>query len=284
MIASNLLRRDIESSGVHSTYTIAFSVRCGSTVLSNTLANYGLGAPAEYFQYPYGASDYFGAEQSVPNEFFRLVTERVSGGVFGSKMTHDHRAHLDGHLAGTLAGYSSLADVLPNHQWIWLWRRDTVAQAVSWYVAEATNRWHLSTHEDCLPLGRIDYDFFSILAKVMIIGANQANWQAYFDVLGIKPLMLVYEDLVANPSACIAEIFRLLGKEREFPTVRLDVDGGLLPLSERSDMAYRDLKTRFTDDFMKIGQAGDELRLGPSLEKWNSFFFKKGWRLGREVG
>jgi LPS sulfotransferase NodH len=275
---SDIVRRSIEERGVTKSYSIAFSVRCGSTVLSNTLAKYGLGEPTEYFQYPYDSSGHIDPLKNLASEFVELVTARARGAIFGSKMTHDHRAHLDGRLAESIEGYASVDDVLPDHHWIWLERRDTVAQAVSWYVAEATDRWHLSAGETTsLPVS-IEYDFFSILTKVMIIGANHANWQAFFARQGIEPLTLVYEELVADPLASLRAICGHIGVNCEMLTVCLEADGGLVSIADRSPSVYRELKERFTDDFMKIGNSDDRVRLGPSLEKWNDFFFGRGWR------
>lgn len=266
--------------GLVKTYTIAFSPRCGSTVLSRTLAHLGLGQPTEYFQYPYDSNDFFSEScgSNVLDRFHHAVLAHVRNGIFSSKMTHDHRAHLDGHLKSQVNGYRSIDDLLPGHKWIFMRRTDAVAQALSWYVAEMSNSWHAVVAEESVEYGDIEYDFFSILSKVMIIGANNANWETQFGLLGIQPHVVVYENLVANPSREISQILKHLDVEMDVSNIDLERDGRLKQMSKVSNDIYRSLHDRFIDDFMKIGQTDDRDRLGAPLDKWNSFFFQSRWR------
>jgi LPS sulfotransferase NodH len=279
-IPAKSLLDEFQENEVGKSCTIAFSPRCGSTVLCNTLTRFGAGMLTEYFQYPYSSNRYLQAQNggSILDQFRHLVLNYVSNGIFGSKMTHDHRAHLDGHLRWCLEGYRSIGDVLPDHKWIFIRRKDTVAQAVSWYVAETTNRWHSSVGDEDVRHEEVDYDFFGILSRLMIIGANNANWESYFAILGVAPHVVTYEDLVSDPSAEISLILRFLEISQNVSDVVLERDGRLKPISKHSSAVYRSLKDKFVDDFMKIGQSNDRDRLGPSLDKWNSFFFQSEWR------
>jgi len=262
--------------GIGKACTIAFSPRCGSTVLSNTLSRFGVGLPTEYFQYPYDENVFFSShdEKDVLSNISELVSNHAPNGIFSSKMTHDHRAYLDDQLRSRLDG------ILPLHKWIFMRRKDTVAQAVSWYVAETSSQWHLSSASHVIKHQNIEYDFFSILSRLMIIGANNANWDTYFKVAGIFPLDIIYENLVSDPLSEVSAILEYLDIDRPVSDVVLERDGGLKQISKHSSAIYRTLESRFIDDFMKIGQTNDRVRLGPSLDKWNSFFFQSQWRNG----
>jgi LPS sulfotransferase NodH len=96
-------------------------------------------------------------------------------------MTHDHRAHLDGHLRNQLDGYNSVDDLLPGHGWIFLRRRDVIARAISWHIAQSTDRWHMPSGDREFQHDGVAYDFFSNLSKLMIFGANNVNWTTFFD-------------------------------------------------------------------------------------------------------
>src|SRR4051794_22404398 len=78
-------------------YALAFSVRSGSNVLSDYLALNGMGAPTEYFQYPFGVvNKWLYDELGVPPDDFggmlgRLVTVKSKQGMFGFKVSWDQK-------------------------------------------------------------------------------------------------------------------------------------------------------------------------------------------------
>lgn len=273
------LRDGLQRRGVECAFTMAFSVRCGSTVLSNVLARLGMGRPTEYFQYPYDTNADLTSRTGplFVDRFEALVVETAQGGFFGSKMTHDHRAHLDARLAESLEGYGSIDDALPGHKWLQLSRRDTIAQAISWHVAEQRQQWHVAAGAGGKHADNVPYEFLSILSKLVIIGAGEANWDAYFQWRGIRPFRICYESLVAEPRSQIGDILRFLGVTRELDDVDLERDGGLSRIADGSASTYEALRARFLDDFLRIGQPDDLERLGPPYAKWCDFFFSKQW-------
>lgn len=273
------LRDSLHGRGVESAFTLAFSLRCGSTVLSNALGRFGIGRPTEYFQYPYetNADLMSRTGRNFIDRFEALVVDTAQGGIFGSKMTHDHRAHLDARLSESLEGYRSIDDALPSHKWLLMSRQDTIAQAISLHVAEHSQQWHVPAGAGGKQAETVPYDFLSILSRLMIIGASDANWEAYFRWRGIRPHRICYESLVAEPRTQLRDIFRFLGVTRELDDVDLERDGGLRRVADVSAVAYESLRARFLDDFLRIGQPDDLERLGPAYAKWCSFFFSKQW-------
>jgi LPS sulfotransferase NodH len=274
-------RRNLEQEGVHRSFSIAFSLRCGSTVLSELLSNSGVGAPTEYFQYPYEQGVFLRDEKQTgfTSAFSSLVMKYSASGIFGSKMTHDHRAHLDGVLRKIFPDFVTLSDVLPNHKWIFVDRRDVIAQAISLYVAERVGVWHVVAGEGrAASYDRVEYDFFDILSKLMILLANNANWQLYFSTFNIVPLRLHYEDLCEDSNAVFKSIFEYLGESHAcIPALTIESGGNLRKISNDHKELYNALKKRFSKDFLDLGQSDDLERLGEALPVWGRFFSERQW-------
>ncbi|WP_160113441.1 Stf0 family sulfotransferase [Paraburkholderia dokdonensis] len=272
----------LQKAGITRTFTIAFSPRCGSTVLSNALTSAGFGRPTEYFQYPYSPQSPFGKTPSNTfwQDFEALVTEHSSNGIFGSKMMHDHRAHLDDWLAGSVSGYTQLDDVLPNHRWIYVRREDTIAQAVSLFIADETGLWHIPTGDAAsTPAPDVQYDFFAILTKLMILHSHDANWDIWFHKMSIAPLRTTYERILAAPDDFLAALAVHSGLPAErLGGIQLSRCGGLHKITDSFAQVYSNIRERFTADFLDIGRRNDRDRLGPGLERWIDFFGNRRWK------
>jgi LPS sulfotransferase NodH len=265
--------------GIERTYTIAFSLRSGSTMLCDMLTSRHLGKPSEFFHYPYDFNPLFDKRlgKTPLRQLLTLIGDHSAGGYFGSKVTHDHRARLEQIFRQEVYDYDGLASVLPNHSWIFLKRRRIVEQAISLFIAERSGRWHItanaaSSSEPTYPA----YDFLTILSKVMILSAHNVNWEYYFSEEGINALCIEYEDLARNPPGTFALIARNISGDRESAS-ELAITTDLQRISNLAPTIYRDFQTRFLDDFLKIGQSDDLDRLGQPHERWNRFFNDRQW-------
>ncbi len=278
---ATLLSR-LEQAGIQRTFTIAFTPRCGSTVLSNALTEAGLGRPTEYFQYPYSEQSPFGVTpgERFAENFETLVRDRSVNGIFGSKIMHDHRAHLDDWLASSVDGYATLDDILPNHRWVYVRRENSIKQAVSLYIADETGVWHMPTgSESHTSSPEVRYDFFAILTKLMMLLSHEANWDAYFDKTGIQPLRVTYESLMASPSDFFLTMADYLNvPAHQISSAHLSRSGGLDKISDRMGDVYRDIRERFTEDFLDIGRRDNRAKLGAGLDRWVDFFGNQRWR------
>ncbi|WP_186063844.1 Stf0 family sulfotransferase [Burkholderia gladioli] len=276
------LRTRLEQAGIEHSYTIAFTPRCGSTALSNALSRAGIGRPSEHFQYPYDARSPFGRVPSddFSEDFVAFVQRQSANGIFGAKIMHDHRAHLDDWLADSVSGYRALDDVLPNHCWIYVCREDTIAQAISLFIADQTDTWHLPTDVDPdLPEPDVRYDFLEILAKLMTLKSHEVNWEAYFQKAGMQPLRTSYEALSAAPQLLLDSLAAHMGIPAErLAGMHLTRSGGLNKISDRFAGAYGAIRERFTEDFLAIGRRDNRARYGSDLDRWVDFFGNRRWR------
>jgi trehalose 2-sulfotransferase len=266
--------------GVARTYSIAFSMRSGSTWLCEMLAQLGLGRPTEYFQYPYEKNVHFQAIEEIDEigQIVSLLGRNSVGGIFASKMTHDHRARLEETLRRNIRDYNGIESTFPNHKWIYLRRRQLVAQAISLYLAETSGNWG-ATGTSTSPGGysEISYDFPAILANVMILAAHHVNWECNFSVRRREILEIYYEDLAATPHSVLDTIFNHLHLEGS------GVDHGTIATTHKSisglvPSVYGEMANRFTEDFLRIGQTDDMEHFGPSYARWLRFFVEKGWQ------
>jgi LPS sulfotransferase NodH len=271
-------RKKLEEGGVARTVSIAFTPRSGSTQLCRVLRNQ-CGLPAEYFQYPYEAnslSSYncFSSSDDVVN----FLLSHTANQTFASKLSNDQRAHLDERLEKLFDGYHSLDDLLPNHRWVMLTRRDLVGQALSLYVARKTGRWHLEKADQWRGDPDLHYDYFGIYAGLLYLASSAASLDAYFQSLQLAPLKIYYEDLVERPSQVLEGFFDYLQLKPLTPCTSIsDGEDDLVQISRRASGLYADLRSRFLGDFLNNGRADQRRRLGRNLAKWDQFFLEEQW-------
>jgi trehalose 2-sulfotransferase len=252
-------------------YTIAFTMRSGSTEICNLLARNRLGYPNEWFQKPLPA-----AEDRPPlDSFAAVVSQYQVEGIFGSKMSPNHRAALDEHLRSAVPGYRQLDDLLPGHRWVWLVRKNKILQAISYCRAEHSNQW-ASTQSDGTKAGDFPYDFFHILSRLMILQAGDLIWEIYFRERGIEPLIVVYETFFEDLDQQLPRLIDFLGG---LPAGRTSVDTCTTYEPQRDEQSSL-LRQRFMADLCRMGESSLASELGEPFEKWTRFFVEQQWRTG----
>jgi LPS sulfotransferase NodH len=156
----------------------------------------------------------------------RIVAEGLTpNGVWGGKLMWGHvddvlaRARrLDG-LAGADLG-DVLGALLGEVRPIFVTRPDKVAQAVSLWRAVQTQSWRAGTPARATrasgtrePAAHDEpvYSFAAIDHLVGRLEADDAAWRAWFAARGTAPLVVVYDDLEADPAGTAATVLRALG-------------------------------------------------------------------------
>ena len=245
-------------------------MRSGSNEICNLLAKNGLGSPNEFFQNPLPSNQ----PGLVLESLARIINQHQVDGIFGSKMSHDHRARLDEQLRSAIPGYSRIDDLLPHHRWVWLVRRDKILQAISWCRAEASNQW-ISDQSDIGKPGEASYDFFDILSRTMLIYGGELAWETYFRENSIKPLVVAYEDFFRDLEHQLRKLIDYLGG---LPAEHTSLDTGTTFEIQRNEKSYA-MRQRFISDLGRMGEQSMSQELGESLNKWGRFFFEQGWRV-----
>jgi LPS sulfotransferase NodH len=197
----------LESTPLRKSYIVAASYRCGSTYLCTRLWNTGvLGAPAEYLNVGGGRMLRHVMERRLqatsPEDYFvkLLACRTSSNGVFGMK-AHYH------HFDRALDWCPRMLELLAPVTYIYLSRRDAIAQAVSMAKAIQTNRWTSMDDEvQAVP----QYDERLIGQCLEEIHQQKIGWLRWFELHNITPFVVNYEDLIADTASAISSVIKLL--------------------------------------------------------------------------
>jgi trehalose 2-sulfotransferase len=194
-------------------YIVASSYRCGSTFFCTSLWKTGLlGAPTEYLNIDAGNAAIpapnepgrlmvrFGAK--TPEQYFaKLLAHRTGrNGIFGMK-AHGH------HFEAALAWCPSMLEILAPVTFIYINRRDKLAQAISMAKAMQTNAW-ISFDQVTGKNTRYDPDFIEQCKNE--IEQQRLNWWRWFEANGVTPFVVTYEDMVSDKDAVVRSVVELL--------------------------------------------------------------------------
>ncbi len=228
-------------------YIICTAPRSGSTLLCGLLAATGrAGNPGSYLHRQ--SLDEWLSDHDLTREAYASDREAAAAvfaaaqkkgeagtGIFGLRMQRPSFAFFMQQAAAlfpdapTDAGRIRAA--FGKTLYIYLSRRDKLAQAISMVKAEQTGLWHRNADgselERLAPPGPPAYDAQRISEKLNTLKALDAEWPVWFAREGIEPLSLTYEDLSADPQGALAEVLAALGVDPklaeavETPTARL---------------------------------------------------------------
>lgn len=206
-------------------YAILSSHRSGSSLLCNLLSQTEVaGKPGEYFSHwnntafkNYNLSDY-------PAYIHRITGEmKTANDVFGVKAMPGVDDGFQGLLKRleafpkykTLANPEKVRIFFPNIKFIYLTRRNKVAQAISWWKAAQNNHYH-STDSQSMPDTELEYNFDAITHLLKEIMSEESAHQAFLSMMKAIPLTLVYEDFVQDMRGTVQKILDFLGIEDEY--------------------------------------------------------------------
>ncbi|MBL4811685.1 MAG: hypothetical protein JKX69_04830 [Rhodobacteraceae bacterium] len=220
--------------------------RCGSTLIIEDMRNSGaLGNPEEWFV-PWDVE-----RENVDWALaFAGVKKRGTGknGVFAIKVMANQLFSVDACLASFLSprgdsDFPHFVSAFPDAVWVKLVRQDYVAQAISRNMAQQTGVNHATAHKDDehfagnLVKGykssyneKTVYRFGALLREVTAITLENLAWDRFFAMQGIKPLVLIYEDVIRDAELShLDKMAKLLGindplVRRERAMVRLAND------------------------------------------------------------
>ncbi len=205
-------------------YLLCGTPRTGSTLLCDLLRSTDVaGRPESYFRLPdeqawadrwqlprngAGAFDYGDYVRAA------VVAGSSPNGVFGARVmwgTLEEIVTKLGTVYPDIAGVDLelLTRAFGRIQFVYLWRDDTVAQAVSWARAEQTRFWQ--DGDTALPGHEPRFDFQQIHTLVQTIDEHNAAWRTWFVMFEVQPHLVRYEDLAANPAGVTRAILDFLG-------------------------------------------------------------------------
>jgi LPS sulfotransferase NodH len=210
-------------------YVICTAPRTGSSLLSDALWKTGVtGHPAEYFDIHERNQTFWTRRLGVerPELFLDAVLRAgvTPNGLFGLKL---HWHQIPALFAAVQAARppgdprpphkaldACLAEVFPSVQYLWLRRRNKVAQAISYYLASGTDVWSVPVNpaQRIAPqAGPVAFDFAEIDRHVDLVNQFDMRWRDYFTRTRAPALVLIYEDFIKSYEPTVRAICDYLG-------------------------------------------------------------------------
>lgn len=229
-------------------YMLATIPRSGSTYCAIRLWQTGLlGAPMEYLNfhviddllqrlgYQVSEKDHMNIKQM--NGYWRDVQRLRSSpnGVFGYKMFIENYVKM----ARCVPGF--LRKITP-HYVIYLTRRDVLGQAMSYSRAMRSKVWFADVPNTPI----VDYDYVHIKTCLRSIKRQKSAWESIFELTGIKPIRIAYEDLANSSLTVVDDVLNAMG-------IKLDESRAIsIPMINRQiDGVSGEWRERFTEDSFK---------------------------------
>lgn len=199
--------------GPEQVYLFASVPRTGSTFVSHLLWQSGcLGAPLEYLNFLASGPYHFAHGNPLAQlELWQYALHRRTSpnGVFGVKcfslqlrelQRSNPKLLID--VMTTLLSRGAAARVVQ------LKRRDPVAHAISYARAALSGIWRKS--QESAGGTRVDYSTEAVDHARSLLDQQEADWQALFEELQIRPLVLWYEDVLARPKDAVHAVASFL--------------------------------------------------------------------------
>ena len=194
-------------------YLLASVPRSGSTFVSHLLWRTGcVGAPLEYLNFepsgPYGAAH--GSQPAQTRIWGRAVRRRTSpNGVFGIKAFPLQLEELGHGNPGLLAQVMRfLLARKGESRVVQLRRRNSAAHAISLARASLSGIWRQEQEQEQVTAARPEpeYDAALVERAWRELALQEAAWDEMYRDLSITPLVLWYEDVVADPEAAVMQV------------------------------------------------------------------------------
>ena len=210
----------------HTACVICTAPRTGSSLLGEALKSTGwAGRPMEYFDI------HKQNEQTWINEF-KIAQDKdylekviaagtTPNGVFGLKLHWHQVPALSAKFASALGTQSNLPNTALNNllerrfstvHYLWLRRRNTVAQGISYYRATQSGIWRVR-RAGVSPNSTfaLPFDFAEIDRFIRLVENFDRSWNDFFTQKKIKALALTYEDFVADYENTIRAVCKYIG-------------------------------------------------------------------------
>jgi LPS sulfotransferase NodH len=231
-------------------YVICSTPRSGSTLLSRLLYATNLcGNPREYMHrevLPIYAARARDEGFSSPVE---LLAHRRStpNGCFGVKLHYDQLPNF--------LRYVRVEEFIRDYRFIFLQRKDLLAQALSYSRAHQLGSWHSNMQARGTPV----YERGDIERLMHQLVGDNAGWQLFLTKYGVPFFELTYEELVADQLGRLAEVARFIGVDEE----AIRVDDNRVDITPQRDGRTDEWRERF------IADQRQALFRSPRLMRWS---------------
>jgi len=214
----NDVRFDRSPSPLTTKLFLCSTQRTGSFLLCRAMLYYGLGIPHEYFNTThisclgprFGLTALSDGGQASTDSRLRgeyideLLRRRTIDGLFSAKLQWwENARYLDNPEGHRL---------LHGGRFIYLFREDLLAQAISFHVSMETGIWGLDNRvTSTAPSEPRFFDVQLLEARLEELAKADMSWRTFFARNGIAPLFLSYEQIVADLPRAVGTITARFG-------------------------------------------------------------------------
>ena len=239
-------------------YVIATAPRTGSSLLCEALAATArAGHPDEFFDPTPGNEAHWARYYKTPDGdgyLDRIIAaSSTPNGVFGFKLHWHQVPSLRARLAQAMPMpqapdnrpvFDLISQRLPDTRFVWLSRRNKVAQAISYYRAAQSQIWRVradSRQSSASPALVPDFDRAAIANFLQTVQSMDTGWRRFFQQHKIPALIVIYEDFVQSFAPTVRGVLKFLD-------IRYD-DIAVPPpaLQQLSDAESEEWERRFRD-------------------------------------
>lgn len=239
--ATEVWRDAFRKRGIERSVLIASTFRSGSTYVAALLDQNGLpGLGRERFAPSWRHT------ATPPGEAFGAflgdVLAEVQDGCFTTKLMWPHLARLADATGHGRDDAAALAALFAPAQWVQVVRANKFDQAISFWRAKNSGRWHVyATEAEPAP----DYDFFAIRDALHEIELHDRLWDDFFARAGITPFRVTYEEIEVDPGGGTARMLAGLGLPADAPATKV-------ALRRQRDAHSATLYDRFIADLYRL--------------------------------
>lgn len=187
--APDMLAAAFARHGVTDCALLASTYRSGSSFVASLLGENGLkGLGQERFNHVWKAEDV--------DAYLDRVIAPFAGTRFASKLMWPQRNNLARRIGAPRSASVQFAQGFPAARWLFVRRRDTFRQAISFWRAKASDRWHVY-ESGAEP--ELAYSFRGIDSAARELALHERLWIDFFRRAMITPYTVFYEDVLAQP-------------------------------------------------------------------------------------
>lgn len=231
---------------------IAATARSGSHLLCRLLKQLGYGIPFEYYYNAYrdGFAFRWGVNTDSPAfaaEFLKAIARhRTTGGFCVVKcLWNQFRA-----LEAGMRSQPAISELCFVH----LWRRDSLAQAISLRLAEQSGVWNFTPVPTSPPQANLDVlDLVALHRARRKLVLQELSWRAYLRRCSAPVAHVVYEELVSDRERQLHRLIAFFDPERvvasPLPVSEPDLPEGLWARQRLSPAGRRALRKAYEKRF-----------------------------------
>jgi glycosyltransferase involved in cell wall biosynthesis/LPS sulfotransferase NodH len=191
--------------------------RTGSYLLCRAMIHHGIGIPHEYFnginagiistRFGLGTITSRDLEADGPARrayIAALLERRTKNGIFAVKI---HRGQYRQYFQS-----SKNLELFQGANFIYMYREDLVAQAVSFHMSLLTGRWSVDEAVATPPAVAPQFFDNDLIARHLVeLAIQDSEWRSFFAKNDIRPLILSFEDIKDDLGAALRTIVKSFG-------------------------------------------------------------------------